>query len=99
MGDDPKQYKEGVQAQIQALNKLKSIADTAEFKDYFSFLKDTATQKMISAFTSENIKTWEDFQRLRGEVASYLFPLQEVLGAEEMKKHLRSELDRYYPQS
>lgn len=93
-----KAHKEGIESDLKALEKLKRINNSQEFNDYFDLILKTASEKMVWAFVGDNVKTWDDFLKVRGEVVSYLFPIQEVRGADAMEKHLKEQLDSYYKQ-
>lgn len=93
---EDKKHKEALESDLRALNKLKRINDSDEFNAYFDLILDTAAKKMFTAFTNEGVKTWEDFLKLRGEVVAYLFPLQEVRGADALEKQLKEQLSSYY---
>lgn len=91
-----KKAEEGIQQDIKAYRALNSINKSKEFDEFFDLILKTAANKMIWTFTAENVKNWEDFCKVRGEVASYLYPIQEVRGAGEMAKRLKEQLDEYY---
>lgn len=99
MEDD---FKKAQDEQIKAYEKLRKIADTDEFKDFFDFQLKTVADKMLWCFTTgkdgDNVKSWDDFCRVRGEIVARLHPIQEVNGAEAMKKYLKKQLDDYYKQ-
>lgn len=98
--DDPKSAEQAIKDEIKEFRKLQSISNSEEFKDYFNFLKDTVAQKMLWAFTTgkdgDNIKNWDDFCKVRGEIIARLQPIQEVFGADAMINYLNQELDKYY---
>lgn len=93
-----KAHEDGIKSDLRALEKLKRINGSQEFNDYFDLILKTASEKMVWAFVGDNVKTWDDFLKVRGEVVSYLFPIQEVRGADAMEKHLKEQLDSYYKQ-
>lgn len=97
---DEKDVKEAQEEQIKAYKKLSKISDSQEFKDYFEFQLKTVADKMIWAFTTgkdgDNVKNWDDFCRVRGEVIARLHPIQEVNSAPGTAKYLKDQLDRYY---
>lgn len=99
MNDEATQHKQAVSEQIKRYRKLNKINSSSEFDEYFDLLIETCAQKMIWAFTGENIKTMDDFFKVRGEIISYLYPIQEVRGAKTMVKTLQKQLDDYYNQS
>jgi hypothetical protein len=97
--DDQKQaeaYKTGMESDLKALSKLRKIDQSQEFNDYFDLILDTAAKKMFTAFVGDNVKTWDDFLKVRGEVVAYLFPIQEVRGADAMEKQIKEQLNSYY---
>jgi hypothetical protein len=86
--------------EILAYRKLQDIAITDEFEQFKNRLVKTVATKMIYAFTSESIKTFDDFCRIRGEVIARLQPLQEIAQAGEMAESLEKNLkDLYAPKS
>lgn len=93
-----KKREEGIKRDIKALDKLRKINQSDEFNDYFDLILKTAGEKMIWAFTGDNVKTWDDFLKVRGEIVAYLYPIQEVRGADAMKKHLEEQLRNFYGQ-
>jgi hypothetical protein len=97
--DQAKAYQDGLQKEINAYGKLKDIGQSKELSDFLDLLMDTAAQKMSWAFIGDNVKSWEDFLKVRGEIVSYLFPIQEIRGADAMEKQLKSQLDQFYKKS
>lgn len=91
--------KKAVNQDIKHYKELKKINSSDEFNTYFNLLTKTAADKMLWAFTGDNVKTFDDFLRARGEVTSYLYPIQEVRGADAMAKHLEQQLNEYYNQA
>lgn len=85
-----------IKKDINAYKKLSSINKSKEFDEFFELLLKTVSQKMIHAFTSDKIKTFDDFLLLKGEIISYLYPIQEVKSADAMAKHLEEQLNQYY---
>lgn len=98
--DDAKKLEQAQKEQIKAYTRLKRIADSPEFQDYFQFQLKTAADKMIWAFTTgkngDNVQNWDDFCKVRGEIVSRLHGIQEVMGAEAMETYLKQQLDNYY---
>jgi hypothetical protein len=97
--DEQKQaeaYKEGIEKDLKGLAKLRKIDQSQEFNDYFDFVLDTVSKKMFTAFTGDNVKTWDDFLKIRGEVVAYLYPIQEVRSAEAVEKQLKERLNSFY---
>jgi len=89
---------EGIKKDINAYRKLKSINGSTELDAFMDLLIKTTAEKMLYAFTNDNIKSIEDFYKVRGEVISYLYPIQEVRGADTMIKHLEEQLKQFYSQ-
>ena len=97
MEDD---HQKALEEQIKAYTKLKKISNSDEFKEYFEFLIKITADKMLWAFTTgkngDNIKNWDDFCKVRGEIIARLQPVQEIYGAESITKTLKDQLDNYY---
>lgn len=93
---DPKQHEDGLRADIKAYSALKSINKSVELDAFMDLLLKTAAMKMQWAFVGDNVKTWEDFLKVRGEIVSYLYPIQEVRGADAMINHLNEQLKEIY---
>lgn len=89
-------HEKGLREDIKAYAKLKKLSKNEELAEFLNLLIKTAAQKMVWAFTADNVKNWDDFCKVRGEVTSYLYPIQEIRGAEAMEKHLKEQLDRFY---
>lgn len=100
MAEDAQNAEQGIKEELKHYRRLQAIADTDEFKDYFDLLKRTVADKMLWAFSAgkdgDNIKNWEDFCKLRGEIVARLQPIQEVYGAEDMINFLLQQLDTWY---
>jgi len=94
--DDVKNHEKALKEQVKLYKELKKVGNSDELKTYFDLLLKTAADKMVWSFVGENIKDWNDFCRVRGEIVAYLFPLQEVRGADVMVKHLTEQLNEYY---
>jgi hypothetical protein len=94
------QVKQGLEDEIKAYKKLQKVGELAEFNDFFEFQLKTAADKMIWAFTTgkegDNIKNWDDFCKVRGEIIARLHPIQEIRGAESMVAYMKQQLDNYY---
>lgn len=97
--DEAEQHKQGLEDQLKAYAKLKAINNSKEFNEFFDLIIKTASDKMVWAFTGDNIKTIEDFYKVRGEIISYLYPIQEIKGADAMSKQLTQQLNDYYNQT
>lgn len=91
-----KEYAKGIKKDIKGYKKLKSLNKSEELDTFLDLLVKTAGDKMVWAFTGDNIKSWDDFCKVRGEIISYLYPIQEIRGADSMVKHLEQQLDSYY---
>lgn len=89
--------KKGIYKDIKAYKALRSINSSDEMNAFVDLLIQTVAQKIIWAFTTDNIKTWDDFCKIRGEIIAYLYPVQEVRGADAMIKHLEEQLNNLYP--
>ena len=93
-----KKHEDGLKQEIKALDRLRKINQSEEFNAYFDLILKTVADKMIWTFTGDNIKTWDDFLKVRGEIVAYLYPIQEIRGADAMKQHLEEQLQTYYGQ-
>lgn len=91
-----KAQKEAVEKELNAYTKLAKLGDNKALNDFLDLIIKTTAEKMVWTFTGDNIKSWEDFLKVRGEIVSYLFPIQEIRGAKAMQQHLREQLDTYY---
>lgn len=98
--DDSEQYKSGLEEQVKAYKKLSKIKDSKEFQDFFEHQLEILSQKVLWTFTTgkdgDNIKNWDDFCKVRGEIVARLQPLQDVYAAEGIIAHLQEQLKRYY---
>lgn len=81
---------------IKHYEKLSKINDSQEINDFFDLQIKTVADKLLYTITSDNIKSWDDFCKVRGELIAYLYPIQEVRGAKAMKKQLVENLNQYY---
>ena len=88
--------KQAIREQIEHYAKLNRINGSPEFEDFFSLLMNTVADKMIWAFTGDNIKDMNDFYKVRGEIISYLYPIQQIKGADAMSRQLNEQLNSYY---
>lgn len=96
---DPRSTKQQAEAIVKEKNayaKLAKLGKSAELNEFLDLLIKTTAEKMVWSFTSDNVKTWDDFLKVRGEIVSYLFPIQEIRGAGAMEKHLKEQLDTFY---
>lgn len=91
-----KAHKEGVEKDIRKLEALKRLNGNPDAEPVFELLINTAVERMIGAFTSDKIKTMEDWYKEKGRVEADLFPLQEIRGAEAMRDALKARLNEYY---
>lgn len=87
---------ESIRADIQHYEKLERINKSQEFNDFFNLQIKTVADKMLWAFVGDNIKSYDDFCKVRGEITAYLYPIQEIRGASAMKKQLTDNLNQYY---
>lgn len=95
---------EGTKNDIKAYRELQNVANSEDFDKFFSLLMETVSSKMVWAFTTDkdgkdNVKNWEDFCRVKGEIAARLQPIQEIRGAGAMAEYLSQKLEEYYPKS
>lgn len=88
--------KQAITKDVKHYKELKKVAQSFDFQPFFDEIIKTTAQKMFLAFSSDQIKNWDDFCKVRGEVIAYLYPLQEVKGADEMVKRLEEQLTDYY---
>lgn len=93
---DPKKVEDNINKDINAYKKLNKLNRSQEFETFFKLLLDTAANKMIWAFTGDNIESYADFCKVRGEIIAYLYPIQEVRSSDAMVKQLQEQLDNYY---
>lgn len=98
--NEDENYQKAIAEQVEEYNQLKYLLGDEKFKAYSDMLLRTVTQKMIWAFTTgkdgDNVKNWEDFVKVRGEILARLQPLQEVYGAEAMVEYLNRQLRESY---
>lgn len=94
--DRIEQDKQLLQKDINAWRKLQSISLTDEFNQLTDSLVKTVADKIIYSFTTDSIKTIEDFYKVKGEVVARLQPLQEITGAGQMVQQLEQQLKEYY---
>lgn len=88
--------KKALQEEVLAYRKLQDIAITDEFGLFKDRLIKTVTEKMIFAFTSETVTSYDDFCRIRGEIIARLQPLQEIAQAGEIADSLDAKLKEFY---
>ena len=88
-----------LQEDIAAYRRLATLGLTEEFKEYSDMLYRTVSGIMITAFTTQSIKNWDDFCKVRGEVVARLQPLQAVGEANAMAAHLEQQLKEFYDSS
>lgn len=100
--EEAKKLKEAQDEQVKAYKKLGKIKGSKEFEEFFVFLMKTVTDKMVWAFTTgkdgDNVKDWDDFCKVRGEIVARLHPIQEIYGADKMAQYLEKQLNEYYKQ-
>jgi hypothetical protein len=89
-------HEDAVKKDINAFKDLARLNQNGEFDKFVDLLIKTAADKMIWAFVGDNVKSYEDFLKVRGEITAYLFPIQEVRGANAMAKQLTEHLTEYY---
>lgn len=97
------EQKQALEEDIKAYKKLAKAKNNEEVKEFFRHQIDVVTQKMIWAFTTgkdgDNIKNWDDFCKIKGEIVARLEPIQSVYSAEQMANHLEEQVKRYYTES
>lgn len=94
--DEAKQAADAINKDLRVYRKLNELNKDPNFDAYFELLIKTCSDKMIWAFTGNNVKNWDDFCKVRGEVVALLFGVQEVRGSDAMVKHLSAQLEDYY---
>jgi hypothetical protein len=87
---------DGIKDDLKNYEKLSRINKSQEFNDFFDLQIKTVVDKMLWTFIGDNIKTIEDFYKLKGEVTAYLYPIQEIRTAKELKEQLEERLNQYY---
>lgn len=93
---DEEKAKQALKDDIKNYSSLKAINKSEEFNTFFDLQIKTVAHKMMSLFTGNGPKDWDEFCRIRGEVIAALYPIQEVRGAESMIKHLTEQLNQLY---
>jgi len=93
---DPDKYKDNIEKDLKAWKDLVKVKDSDELESFMKVLVEAAASNMIQAFTSSDVNSWEDFVEIRGQVKSYLLPIQQVYSAQSMYDHLKQQLDDYY---
>lgn len=92
----------GIKSQIKEYRKLQAIANADEFETFFDLQLKTVAEKVLWCFTTgkdgDNIKSWDDFVKARGEIVARLQPIQEIYGAEHIIKYLEQQLQGYKQQ-
>lgn len=100
--DTSDQVQAGIKDQIREYRQLQEVANDEAFTAFFDLQLKTVAMKMLWCFTSgkegDNVKTWEDFIKAKGEIVARLEPIQEVYGAEHMIKYLEQQLEQYKQQ-
>lgn len=91
-GFDPDAAKTEMLNQIGEFDKLSKLADNDDVKALFDYQIKVAAQKMVHLFTSKDVKSWDDFCLLRGEIIARLEPVQTVYTAEAASKQLQAQL-------
>lgn len=96
MPNEAKQAEEAIEKDLRGYRALNQLNKNADFDVFFDLLLKTCADKMLWTFTGDNVKNWDDFCKVRGEIISYLFPVQEIRSAEAMTKHLQEQLTQFY---
>lgn len=94
--DENKQHEEALKGELKNYAKLDRINNSEEFDTFFKLQINTVAQKMLALFTGDGPKDWDDFCKKRGEVIAMLYPIQQVRGADVMKKQIAEQLNTYY---
>lgn len=82
--------------ELKNYRKLEKINSSDEFNDFFELQVATVVQKMLSCFTGNGPKDWDEFCRIRGEVIGMLYPIQQIRGAKSIAKRIKEQLDNIY---
>ena len=93
--DDPKVHKKALQEERKHYAELKKLKNSEEFGVYFNLLVEVATKRTLDLVTA-GAKDWEDFQKQRGEIIGFLYPVQEAGAAEAMEKKVKETYEQYY---
>lgn len=91
-----KEYKEGLEKDIRRLEALKRLNGNPDAEPVFELMINTVVERMIGAFTSDKVKTIEDWIGEKARVEADLYPLQEIRGAEAIRDALKARLNEYY---
>lgn len=87
---------DSIRKDIKNYEALGKINKSDEFNEFFKLQINTVADKMLFAFIGNNVKDWNDFCKIRGEITAMLYPIQEVRGADAMKKQLLEQLNSFY---
>ena len=97
---DPEKQREAVKEELRRYSKMSRVKDSEEIQELFDLLLRTVAMQMMTAFATgkdgDNIKNWDDFCSVRGEIRARLQPIQEIYGSEYMVKHLTEQLKNSY---
>jgi hypothetical protein len=89
-----------IKAEIAQYRKFQDVVMNDEANILFNLLIETVAQKMIWAFTTnkdgDNINSWDEFCKVRGEIVARLQPIQEIRGKADMVNHLSDQLKELY---
>jgi hypothetical protein len=85
----------GIRAELDVYTKLRELKSTPGFENFLVFLTRATSIQMMTAFVGNDVKCWEDFLKIRGEVVANLRILQEVGGSEMIEKQLSDQLKQY----
>lgn len=100
--DDTKDPTQNIKDQIKEYRKLQEVANDEAFQTFFDNQLKLVSEKLVWVFSAgkdgDNVKDWEDFCKVRGEIVARLQPIQEVYGAEAMIEYLNQQLEVYYKQ-
>lgn len=100
MSDDNQQAEANIKSQIKDYRQLQKVADDEAFKTFFDNQLKLVADKLVWMISTgkegDNINSWNDFCKARGEIVARLQPIQEVYGAEAMVNFLTQQLNQYY---
>lgn len=91
-GFDPDAAKQEILAQIDEFKKLAELKKNEDVKQLFDYQFKVAAQKMVYCFTGDNVKDWNDFCKIRGEIIARMEPIQTIFTAEAASQQLQEQL-------
>lgn len=88
---------------IEEQQQLKNLKDNSDVVALFDNQLKIVSQKMVYAFTTgkdgDNIKNWNDFCIVRGEIVARLQPIQAIYGAEATMAYLTDQLKTMFTET